>query len=332
MSSLLAAVFHWLKDGAGLWSTWKKYCFASSLSQIVGAGIAGIVFKIINFGDILTAGIALVALGIAFLNYRQSITEINDAIGLVERAEREKAEAERERRIDVEKHARQLSVALAKEERANDALRKSEKDFQHAALHDSLTSLPNRKQLGDILRGLIENYKQDPTQQFQVLFLDIRSFKNINDSLGHTIGDKVLMIAAKRFVRMLNPEDTVARIGGDEFAIVLRNLVTVGKAQKVARRIYQNITQPFSLSGNKIQIDVNIGIAPCDAEYETPEEIFRDADIAMHYAKERNGGLAVFTKELRSRFLEGDPFRNGPASRDRPRRAVDALSADRFAG
>src|SRR5690606_33346799 len=118
-------------------------------------------------------------------------------------------------------------------------------------------------------------------------FLDIRSFKNINDSLGHTIGDKVLIIAAKRFVRMLNPNDTVARIGGDEFAIILRDLSTVGKAQKVARRIYDSITQPFSLSGNTISIDLNIGIAPCDTEYDTPEEILRDADIAMHYAKEK---------------------------------------------
>ncbi|HKP68495.1 MAG TPA: bifunctional diguanylate cyclase/phosphodiesterase, partial [Pyrinomonadaceae bacterium] len=129
-------------------------------------------------------------------------------------------------------------------------------------------------------------------------------FKNINDSLGHTIGDKVLMIAAKRFIRMLNSEDTVARIGGDEFAIILRNLASASKAQKVARRIHQSITQPFSLSGNRINIDVNIGIAPCDAEYDTPEEILRDADIAMHYAKERANGPAVFTKELRSRFLE----------------------------
>ena len=136
------------------------------------------------------------------------------------------------------------------------------------------------------------------------MFLDISRFKNINDSLGHTIGDKVLMILAKRFVRMMTAADTVARIGGDEFAIILKNVSTVAKAQKVARRIYQNITQPFSLSGNRIFIDIHIGIAPCDAEYNTPEEILRDADIAMHYAKEKDKGVAVFTKELRSRFLE----------------------------
>ena len=304
VSSLLAAVFHSLKDGTNLWQTWKKHCFSSSMTQIVGAGLAGIIFKLFNYGDLVTALVALIATGIAFLNYRQSIGEINTAISQVEEAEREKAETERERRREAERYASQLSVSLEKEERANVALRKSERDFQHAALHDSLTGLANRKQFGDILRSLIDEYKKDPTTNFQVLFLDIRSFKNINDSLGHTIGDKVLVIAAKRFVRMLNPADTVARIGGDEFAIILRDLSSVAKAQKVARRIYQSLTQPFSLSGNSISIDLNIGIAPCDAEYDTPEEILRDADIAMHYAKEKNDGPAVFTKELRSRFLE----------------------------
>ncbi|MEP7149369.1 MAG: bifunctional diguanylate cyclase/phosphodiesterase, partial [Acidobacteriota bacterium] len=249
-----------------------------------------------------------IVFGIVYLTYRQSIQQINSSVEQAEEAQRQKAEIERERRVEAERHTHQLRQSLDQEERANIALRKSEQDFQHAAMHDSLTGLANRKQLGDILRTLITEYKNDPTTSFQVLFLDIRSFKNINDSLGHSIGDKVLMIAAKRFVRMVNPDDTVARIGGDEFAIVLRHLETTGKAQKVARRIYQSIVQPFSLSGNRINIDVNIGIAPCDAEYSTPEEILRDADIAMHYAKERNEGPAVFTKELRKKFLEGIRF------------------------
>src|SRR6185295_14476834 len=109
---------------------------------------------------------------------------------------------------------------------------------------------------GDILRKMIERYKDDPSAAFQVLFLDIHKFKNINDSLGHTLGDKVLMIAAKRFVRMLDSADTVARIGGDEFAIILKDLATTSKAMKVARRILDHISQPFSLSGNRILINV----------------------------------------------------------------------------
>lgn len=310
VSSVLAAIFQSLKDGSNVLAVWRKDCFTSSMTQIVGAGLAGILFKLIHFGDVVTGGIALLALTIAYLSYRQSIEEINDAINHAEAAEREKAQTERERRREAEKHAEQLARTLDKEEQANEALRKSEIDLQHAALYDSLTDLPNRKHFGDILGRLIGQYRDDPAVTFHVLFLDIRKFKNINDSLGHTLGDKVLKIAAKRFVRMLNADDMVARIGGDEFAVILRNLSTVGKAQKVAQRIFDNIAQPFSLSGNRISIGVNIGIAPCDAEYNTPEEVLRDADIAMHYAKEKASGVAVFTKELRVRFLERIRYEN----------------------
>ena len=303
-SSVLAAVYQRLKTRASLWETWKKECLSSSLAQITGAALAGIIYKLINYADPLVIGIALVGIGLLYLSYRQSIGQINSSIEQVEEAERQKAGTERTRRVEAEEFANQLTVSLTKEEQANKALKKSERDFQHAALHDSLTGLANRKQFGDVLRRLISEYKIDPSAEFQVLFLDIRSFKNINDTLGHTIGDKVLTIAAKRFLRMLDAKDIVARIGGDEFAIILKGLSSTSKAQKVARRIYQNITQPFSLSGNRISVDVNIGIAPCDAEYDTPEEILRDADIAMHYAKEKNNGLAVFTKELRARFQE----------------------------
>lgn len=304
VSSVLFAIFAWLKDRLNPWTTIVQNCFASSMTQIVGAGLAGLVYKIINFGDLVTALIAFFALSVAYFSYRRSIGEIKDAILQAEAAEREKAETERERRREAEKHASQLTVSLEKEEKANEALRKSEKDLQHAALYDSLTGLPNRKHFGDILGKMIEKYKDDPSAAFQVLFLDIQKFKNINDSLGHTLGDKVLMIAAKRFVRMLDSADVVARIGGDEFAIILKDLTTASKALKVARRILDHISQPFSLSGNRILINVNIGIAPCDIEYNTPEEILRDADIAMHYAKEKNSGVAVFSKELRIRFLE----------------------------
>lgn len=304
VSSAAVAIFQSLKDGSNVYQTWLKDCFSSSMTQIVGAGLAGLIFRLINYGDLMTAGIAGAALLVAYFSYRQSISEVNQAFGQVEEAERQKAETERQRRLEAERHASQLTESLEKEELANEALRQSEKDLQYAALYDSLTGLANRKKLGDVLRGLIRDYKQDSQKNFQVLFLDIRSFKNINDSLGHTIGDKVLAIAAKRFVRVVNDDDTVARIGGDEFAIILHGLDSPAKAQRVARKIYNNITQPFSLSGNSISIDVNIGIAPCDAEYDTPEEILRDADIAMHYAKEKKNGLAVFSRELRTRFLE----------------------------
>ena len=136
------------------------------------------------------------------------------------------------------------------------------------------------------------------------MFLDLARFKTINDSLGHTIGDKVLILVAKRFLRMIGQNNFVARLGGDEFAVVLNNLESSEKAEDVAWNIHQKISQSFSISGNKINIGINIGIAPCMLEYDTPEDVLRDADIAMHYAKQRGSGVELFTKDLRRQFVQ----------------------------
>jgi diguanylate cyclase (GGDEF)-like protein len=227
------------------------------------------------------------------------------SIEQAELAEREKAEAEREKRIEVEKYAEDLAVALQKEEETGLALRKSRRAFQHAALHDSLTKLPNRAYFGEILREIIaENKKNENPQHCYVLFLDLARFKTINDSLGHSFGDKVLVLVAKRFLRLLQQTDFVARLGGDEFAIVLNDLNGAEAAEQAAWDIHQKISQPFSISGNKINIGINIGIAPCSSEYETPEDVLRDADIAMHYAKERGSGVEIFSKDLRRQFIQ----------------------------
>jgi predicted signal transduction protein with EAL and GGDEF domain len=122
--------------------------------------------------------------------------------------------------------------------------------------------------------------------------------------LGHSVGDKVLILVAKRLTRAVKMEDTVARLGGDEFAIVLSDLKSVEEAKRYARKIHQKLIQPFSLNGHKIFTDVQIGISPFDEDHQKPEDILRDADIAMHYAKEKEIPFAVFDKDLRSKVLE----------------------------
>jgi EAL domain-containing protein (putative c-di-GMP-specific phosphodiesterase class I) len=114
----------------------------------------------------------------------------------------------------------------------------------------------------------------------------------------------VLVLVAKRFLRILEQRDFVARLGGDEFAVVLKTIETAEQAEDIAWNIHQRISQPFSISGNKINIGINIGIAPCTGDYETPEDVLRDADIAMHYAKERGTGVELFSKELRQQFVQ----------------------------
>ncbi len=304
LTSLLAAVYYTQKLRTRFLTVWLEEGSAIAITQFVGAALAAVIFKLFSYADPAAIAVSLVALGIFFFAYRKIISEMTESIEQAELAVREKAEAETQRATEAEQYAAELSALLKIEEEATKALRKSRQEFEHAALHDALTGLPNRAAFAEHLRQLIRSNRENGASDSYVLFVDLARFKKINDSLGHTIGDKVLMIVAKRFVKTVRPTDMVTRLGGDEFAIILNGLSTLEKAEKVAWKVHQKISQPFSLSGNKINIGINIGIAPCDPDYSTPEEILRDADIAMHHAKNRGSGVERFNRELRERFVQ----------------------------
>lgn len=304
ISSILISTFYALKTNTTIRQAWKEELFSSSTTQFAGAGLAGVVFWFVSYGDFLVILISLVAFSIVYLSYRHSMVRMTNSIEKAEQAEREKAEAERTRAEQAEKHAAELAELLKKEEQTSEALRRSKKAFQHSAMHDSLTNLANRANFSGVLRDLIIKCKTNSSSCFSILFLDISRFKNINDSLGHTIGDKVLMIVGRRLQRLVQENDVVARLGGDEFAVILNDSSSAMEAGKIAGKIHKKISEPFSISGNSIFTEINVGVAPFDSEYETPEEILRDADIAMHYAKETGSGVAVFDKNLRARFLD----------------------------
>jgi diguanylate cyclase (GGDEF)-like protein len=303
VSSVLAAILNSLKGGESVWEIWKRDCFASSMTQIAGASLAVVAYKLISYADFLTTAIVLLVFGIVYVNYRQTIKNINASIEQVEVAEREKAEIAGLKAQEAKNHAAELKLLLTKEEQISEALLQSKNALEHAAFHDFLTDLPNRTYLIERLNLLIE-IGIEISHKYYVLFLDLKRFKNINDSLGHNIGDRVLKLVGKRLVRLLRKEDTVARLGGDEFAIILNDLSSIEEAKKIAEQIYEKLSSPFLVSGNKIYSDLNIGIAPFDAEHKMPEDILRDADIAMHYAKETFCGVATFDKQLRARYLE----------------------------
>ncbi len=301
--STFAAIFYALKEKANIWKMWKNICFSSSMTQIAGAGLAGVTYKLINYSDLFTIVISFVVFGVAYLNYRQMIRNINNSIDQAENAEREKAELAQQQARNAEAHAEQLEILLEKEEKISQDLRQSKKDLEYAAFHDNLTDLPNRAYLVERLDLLLQ-LGSEVSSKYYVLFLDLSRFKNINDSLGHTIGDEVLKVVALRLRRSLRDEDTIARLGGDEFAIILNDLESLEEAMDHARHIYNKLTEPYMIQGNKIHSDLHIGIAPFDNEQIKPEDVLRDADIAMHNAKEKNIGVAVFDKQIRSQYLE----------------------------
>jgi diguanylate cyclase (GGDEF)-like protein/PAS domain S-box-containing protein len=185
------------------------------------------------------------------------------------------------------------------------ARKRAEEQLIHSALHDHLTGLPNRALFIDHLKLAIERAKRRADDSFAVLFLDLDRFKVVNDSLGHAIGDCLLVGVARRLEAALRPGDTVARLGGDEFTVLLEDLNDPAEALEVVARLQQDLAKPFNFDGHEVFTTVSIGLAPSAARYERPEDMLRDADTAMYCAKAQGKArCAVFDQSMHSRVLE----------------------------
>lgn len=172
------------------------------------------------------------------------------------------------------------------------------------ALHDALTRLPNRVLFIDRLTQAIKQHHRHPNDQFAILFLDLDRFKIINDSLGHMIGDRLLIEVGHRLQSCLREEDTVARLGGDEFVILLNTIQSMDDVLQTAERIQQQLKQAFSIEGHEIFTGTSIGIALSCAEYQHAEELLRDADTAMYRAKNLGKNrYEIFSSSMRSQVL-----------------------------
>jgi diguanylate cyclase (GGDEF)-like protein len=183
--------------------------------------------------------------------------------------------------------------------------RDTQEALVHITLHDELTGLPNRAFLSERLRNAIVRAQRDPTAQFAVLFLDLDRFKIVNDSIGHHGGDSMLVAVGQRLASALRPEDTVARMGGDEFAILLESLSGPDDARVVAERIQEALAQPIDLGGYEVFTSASIGIvlsSSSSLSTEMPEHLLRNADMAMYRAK----GAGPATYALFDRAMHRD--------------------------
>ena len=186
-------------------------------------------------------------------------------------------------------------------------------DITHDKVADPLTGLPNRLLFLDRLARVLERSKRDPGGLFAVLFLDLDRFKVINDSLGHLVGDLLLVAVSRRLEGCVRSSDTVARLpekstlarlGGDEFTLLLEDIRGVDNAVTVAQRIQQALTAPFQLHGTEVYTSASIGIAVGPADYLHPGDVLRDADAAMYSAKSRGKARwELFDAAMRERAL-----------------------------
>jgi len=174
----------------------------------------------------------------------------------------------------------------------------------HQAFHDPLTGLPNRALFSNRLDHALARSRRRPGQ-FAVLFLDLDHFKLVNDTLGHDAGDQLLIAVAERVRRCLRPGDTVARLGGDEFTILLEQVGGVGEAEQIAARITETLKSPFMLSSQDVFVSTSIGIVLRSSQHRTPEDLLRDADVALYRAKESGRSrYAVYDASMGTAMVE----------------------------
>lgn len=175
-------------------------------------------------------------------------------------------------------------------------LKQTNEQVSHLAHHDTLTKLPNRVLFYDRLNQAITRAHRDK-EAIAVLFLDLDGFKQVNDTLGHGTGDALLREAAKRIKTCVRDSDTVARMGGDEFTVILSNVRTPTHKDRTAQKIIEVIKRPFLLDGKNCTVSVSIGIALYPDNGKTAEQLVKIADAAMYLAKNSGKNCYRFIKD-----------------------------------
>ncbi len=182
--------------------------------------------------------------------------------------------------------------------------KKVEEQIEHQAYHDALTGLPNRRLFRDRLTVALAHARR-MKHPLAVMFLDLDRFKVVNDTLGHSVGDELLKTVGTRLLASLREEDSIARMGGDEFTVLLADLRTPDHAAKIAQKVLETVAQPQKINGTELFITTSIGIALFPSDGDTAEALLANADHAMYRAKDAGrNSYQMFTPAMNSRALE----------------------------
>lgn len=293
-NSVLVSVFISIRSGETLWHVWNEYCLNALVMYLTGAVMAGILLTALNQIEPILLAVVVVFFALVYFTYVRYINEIRRTSAAAEEAERKRAE-------QAEVHLNELQHYVGELERTAHALRESREKFRHAAYHDALTELANRNQILELLDPIIDLRASGP--KFGLLFLDLNRFKTVNDSLGHSAGDLLIKQVARRLKQAVGQSGIVGRMSGDEFVILVTDEQTAGNIETLADKISERIAEPYDLDGRVIFTSVSIGIVLGHGQYEESEEVLRDADIAMYYAKENGAKYVVFDQIMHARAV-----------------------------
>jgi len=296
VNSVFVALYSSIKRELSFWKVWTENCFDAVIIYLTGAVVAGIILKALEQINIFLFAAVVGFFGVVYLTFRRFVEDLKKTVETAKQAERERAE-------QAEEHVNELQHYVAELERSGEALQESHENFRHAAYHDALTGLPNRNFFIDTLKGLLQQSRENTEVNFAVLFLDLKSFKTINDSLGHSMGDRLIKNVAKRLAGMVREDDMVGRFGGDKFGIILTDLLSREEATGFADRLAKRLSEPYTLDGRQVFTSAKIGIAYGNSKYPEAEDILRDADIAMYYAKENEDNYVIFDQKMHIRAV-----------------------------
>jgi diguanylate cyclase (GGDEF)-like protein len=295
-NSTLVAFFTSLKKEYSFWKLWAGNCLNGLIIYMMGGLVAGIIVKALDQINLYLLAAVVAFVGVIYLTFRRFVEDLKKEVERSRQAERERAE-------QAESHVQELQHYVEKLERSSGALQESHERFRHAAYHDALTELPNRNFFLDELKELLQQTQENTEVNFAVLFLDLRNFKTINDSLGHNMGDRLIKNVAKRLQSMIRDEDMVARFSGDKFGVILTDLLSRDEATGFADRLAKRLAEPYTLDGRQVFTSAKIGIAYGNSKYPEAEDILRDADIAMYYAKDNNQNYVIFDQKMHIRAV-----------------------------
>lgn len=205
----------------------------------------------------------------------------------------------------VRQRTAQLEAANSELQREINGRKRVETQLVHDAFHDTLTQLPNRSLLMQRIRMAMERSQSCTNYKFALLFIDLDRFKVVNDSLGHVLGDELLVAIAGLLKDSVRPTDVVARLGGDEFTILLEGIASLTDAVRVAERVQSSLICPLEIHGHTIFTSASIGIVLGHSKYQKPTELLRNADIAMYRAKSQGKACyVIFDQQMYEETME----------------------------
>ncbi len=276
---LYALIYQGVYPYLGLWAAAFNMIPAATFGSLIGVRggfyylVIAVPVNILLFNSVESPNNELTThfLGIsAFILVSVGIGWMRDLRGLNDRIRKQTVELETERKLLQEEIVRRTHA---------------EEKLAHEALHDPLTDLPNRRLFFNRLEHAYAWSKRSPDNLCAVLYLDLNKFKTINDGMGHEVGDHLLKQVASRLKSTVRDIDTVARMGGDEFAILLEAASTSEDVTTIIQRIQASLALPYDLQGREIVSGASIGVVSSLAAYQHLDDILRDADTAMYHAK-----------------------------------------------